>query len=140
MFLKEYKYNLTSESFPQNESGIHEKGGSEKLLVSNGFISIFATSGLLWSLVNPFKKQVLNKISQKRLKTISFHSYVGYRTGSNKQTRQMKTQDKVNSLVVTRGKVGRGEVDRDKGVRYMVTEGDLTLGGEHAAQCIDDVL
>ena len=35
------------------------------------------------------------------------------------------------------GNGGEGEVV--KGVKYVVTEGDLTLGGEHAMQYTDDV-
>lgn len=37
------------------------------------------------------------------------------------------------SLVITRGKEERGEVGA-KGVKYSVTEGNLTLGGEHEMQ------
>lgn len=36
-----------------------------------------------------------------------------------------------NSLVFTRGKVGRGEVDRGEGGKYVVTEENFILGGEH---------
>lgn len=32
-------------------------------------------------------------------------------------------------MVVARGKVGRGKVEKE--VKYMMTEKNLTLGGEH---------
>ena len=47
---------------------------------------------------------------------------------------KLKLIDADNSMVVTRGKVRVGE--RGK---YMVTEDDLTLGGEHTMQYTDCV-
>ena len=46
--------------------------------------------------------------------------------------------DTNNNIAVTR-EDGDGW-DVVKGVKYMVTEGDVTLGGEHAMQHTDDVL
>ena len=49
-------------------------------------------------------------------------------------TNKQKLIDTNNSMVVTRGK-GRGVgAVRVKGVKNMVTEEDLTLGGEHTMQ------
>ena len=42
-------------------------------------------------------------------------------------------------MVVTRAK-GGGELLRVKGVKYMVTEDDLTLGGGHKMQYTDHEL
>lgn len=44
-----------------------------------------------------------------------------------KTTRQMKIHKHRHSIVVTRGK-GVGEVEKGKGVKYMMTKGNLTLG------------
>ena len=40
-------------------------------------------------------------------------------------------------MVVTRGK-GEGQVEKGKGITYMVTE-DLTFVGKHAMQYTEDV-
>lgn len=58
---------------------------------------------------------------------------MGYKTKSSKQARQPIDTD--NSLVVTEGR--RGDIEKGKGVKYMVTEGDLTPGGEHTMQYTD---
>lgn len=42
--------------------------------------------------------------------------------------------------MITRGKGGGGKGEKGKGVKYMVMEADLTLGGEHIVQYVDDVL
>ena len=53
----------------------------------------------------------------------------------NKQDKNQKTlTDTDNSLVVSMGEGGL------KGIKYMVTEGALTLGGGHTMQYINDVL
>ena len=49
----------------------------------------------------------------------------------------MKLIDTGNSMVVTRGKMG-GVVKGD-GAKYMVTEGDLTLGVRHTMQYTDNM-
>ena len=56
---------------------------------------------------------------------------------TNKQNKQ-KLVDTYNDIVVTRGKKGWGK--EINGVKYMVIEGDLTLGGEHSMEYINDVL
>ena len=42
-------------------------------------------------------------------------------------------------LMITRGKQG-GEVDKDKGVKYLMMEVNLTLGGEYTRKYIYDLL
>ena len=42
-------------------------------------------------------------------------------------------------MVVTKGEGGCGEGEEGKGGQNMVTQGDLTLGGEHTMQYTDDV-
>ena len=42
-------------------------------------------------------------------------------------------------MVVTRGKGGWEEGQKVKMAKYMVMEGDLTLGGKHTMQYTDDV-
>lgn len=42
-------------------------------------------------------------------------------------------------MVVTRADGGRGRTKRVKGVKYKVTEGYLTLGGECTMQYTDDI-
>ena len=44
--------------------------------------------------------------------------------------------DTDNRLVVTRGGGKRGKVDVVKGIKYGVTERNLTMGGEHTMQYI----
>lgn len=54
------------------------------------------------------------------------------------QRKKRKTHGHRNTMVVTSQKGGgRG---RRGGKRVMVTEGDMTLGGEHTARYSDDVL
>lgn len=43
-------------------------------------------------------------------------------------------------MVVTGGKGNRERWNRVKEAKHVVTEGDLTLGGEHTGQCTDDAL
>ena len=43
-------------------------------------------------------------------------------------------------MVVSRGKRIRGRTKMIKGVKYMATEGDQTLGGEHTIAYTDVVL
>ena len=43
-------------------------------------------------------------------------------------------------MVVTRREGEGREVEEGKGIQCMVTEGDLTLAGEHTMQHIGDVL
>ena len=43
-------------------------------------------------------------------------------------------------MVVTRGEGNWRKRKREKRVKYMVTEEDQTLGGEHTIQYTDDVL
>lgn len=45
-----------------------------------------------------------------------------------------------SGLVVIRGKGRRGEVDGVKGDKYVVTKGNLTLGGEHTMKNMYDLL
>lgn len=45
-------------------------------------------------------------------------------------TNKQRLMDTNNGLVVTRGKDGRGQVDRDKGVKYLVME-ELVWGCIH---------
>ena len=52
------------------------------------------------------------------------------------KTDKQKHIDTANSMVVTKGKEG-GELV--KGVKYMVIEADLTLGGGHTMQYEDHV-
>lgn len=47
--------------------------------------------------------------------------------------------DADNSVVVI-GATGWGRMMRVKGVEYMETEGDVTLGGEHTMEYTDAVL
>ena len=57
----------------------------------------------------------------------------------NEQTRKTnKTSDTDNSMVGTRGKRGRGS-EEVKGVRCMVTQEDLTLGGGYTMRYTEDV-
>ena len=46
--------------------------------------------------------------------------------------------DTDNSMVVTTGE-GDYREKKVKGAKYMETNGDLTVGGEHTMQYIDDV-
>ena len=55
----------------------------------------------------------------------------------NEQTN--KLIDTNNIIVVTRGE-GGGEGLKVTNVKYMVMEGDLTMGGEHTIRYTDDVL
>ena len=55
----------------------------------------------------------------------------------NKQEKNKQNSDTDNSMVVTRGK-GWGAV-KGQGVKYVVTEGDLTVGGGHTLQYTDHV-
>lgn len=50
-----------------------------------------------------------------------------------------KLTDPDNRIVVTKGGGGRGGARREQGGRYMVTEGDSALGGEHILQHTDGV-
>ena len=54
-----------------------------------------------------------------------------------KGTKKKKLID--HSLVITREKVGKGEVEYGKG-EIIVMEGGLTWGGEHTVQYTDDIL
>ena len=58
----------------------------------------------------------------------------------NKQDKNQKLIDTDKSVAVARGQGGWGEVEGVKGVKYMVMEEDLALGGEHTMQCTDDIL
>ena len=63
---------------------------------------------------------------------------MGYKIESNKLTnKKNELTDTDNSMVVTGGKGGEGS--KGKGVKYMLAEDDLTLGGEHTMQYTDHV-
>ena len=49
------------------------------------------------------------------------------------RTNKQRLMDMDNRLAVARGQgvAGSGEVDGVKGVKYVVTERNLTMGGEH---------
>ena len=76
---------------------------------------------------------MLIKISQKKLRTIWLHAYVGYKTECNKWTnpRQINNQGSEEG--------GWQEVLKGEGAKCMVTE-DLTLGGRHTMQYTYDAL
>ena len=67
---------------------------------------------------------MLSEISQKKLRTIRFHSYVGYRTKQqmNNTNRNSWTRTIVSGYQRKRGEVRR--YTRVKGVKYMVMEGN----------------
>ena len=56
-----------------------------------------------------------------------------------KKKNRQKLTDTDRGMVVTRGKGGGAGVEKGKGVKYMVTEGDLASDGEHTMQHIHDV-
>ena len=64
-------------------------------------------------------------------------THVGYKTKSNQGTNKLIDTD--NRVAVTRGEGGTGRMKTVKGVKYMVTKGDSTLGGEHTMQHTDDI-
>ena len=77
---------------------------------------------------------MLSEISHKKLRTVRFHLYVGYKPKRQKWASKTKTR-RHKGTVVTRGK-GHGTV-KDKGVKGTVMAGGLTRGGGHIMQYTD---
>ena len=55
---------------------------------------------------------------------------------TNKYDEKQRLMDMDSRLVVIRGKEGRVEVDGVKRVKYVVTERNLIMGGDHTMQYI----
>ena len=68
---------------------------------------------------------MLSKISQKQLRTVGFHSYVGYKTETHRY-RQWELLSERSGLEV-------------KGTKCIVTEDGLTLSAGHTTQYTDHV-
>ena len=81
-----------------------------------------------------------NKSDGKRQEPYDF-PHVGRETQSNKQmNKQNKLLDADNSMRLPEWKGVCGRMKRLKAVKYTVTEGDQTLGGEYTVPYRDDVL
>ena len=74
---------------------------------------------------------MLSEISQKKLRTIWFHSHVGWKTETHRHRQQYGGYQREGGWGVVKGQECQ---------IYMVMEDDLTLGGGHTMQYSDHVL